>query len=345
MHRLRALLLLAVIGLCLAPQLALAQSGLPLLDPGWHIVPDAKELDPSCDAGAPLGIGGVMVLLQNLMNAAVSLTVIVMVLVIAYAGFLFITSPFNSENRTTAKTTLMNTVMGVLLVLAAWLVMDFVMKILYNPEANFAGEVIGPWNEVLVGGDACIKEGETKPLFGSFELSQRNPQVDPDTSIDRPAGGGTGRGGSCLVPSNGPCSIATLQQTCFGSRAEGASRICNLESAGGNSAAKSRSDRLNGGSGPSYSVGLWQINLTVHKVAGLNCPSAFTAPCGPKGSLVGPSKPGACYSQIKPGMERLYHECVAAAQVASENSKVACKLYDEGGFKPWSYSANKCKVI
>lgn len=347
MHRFRALpLLLAVFIFCVP--VAAHAAGLPLLDPNWHIVPDPHVLDSTCPEGSPLGIGGVIVLLQNLMNAAVSLTVIVMTLVIAYAGFLLVTSPFNSENRTKAKTTLFNTVIGVIIVLSAWLVMDFAMKILYNPEATFGGKAIGPWNQVLVGGDACIRKGEGAPLFTlPFAVG---PKVD--TSVGAGGTGGTGgtgsagaTGGSCRIASMGPCSVATLQKTCFANRAQEASRICNLESAGGNPRVKSGSDRLNGGSGPSYSVGLWQINLTVHKVAGLDCPSAFTMTCGSgNGSLIGPSKPGACRSQIKPGMERLYEQCVAAAQIAENNTTVACKLYGSGSFQPWSYSANKCNV-
>jgi len=347
MYRLRALIPLVALFVLLAPQVVFAQGSVPLLDPEWHIVPDPSKLDSSCKPTDPLGIGGVIVLLQNLMNAAVALGVIVMTIVIAYSGFLLLTSPFNSENRSKAKTTLGGTMMGIFIVLSAWLVMDFVMKILYNPDAIFAGQSIGPWNQVLVGGDACIKASDkVKPLFDFLSIGQR-PQPDytvgaggGGTPVSRPAGG------SCRVASSGACSVQSLSKTCFAGRAEEASRICNLESAGGNPAIKSGSDRLNGGSGPSYSVGLWQINLTVHKVGGLDCPSAFTMTCGAgNGSLVGPNKPGACRSQIKPGMERLYEQCVSAAQNAAQNTEVACRLYGSSAtFQPWSYSANKCSV-
>jgi hypothetical protein len=209
MHRFRVLpLLLAVFLFCMP--LATQAAGLPLFDPNWHIVPDPHTLDATCPEGSPLGIGGVIILLQNLMNAAVALTVIVMTLVIAYAGFLLVTSPFNSENRSKAKTTLLNTFIGVFIVLGAWLVIDFAMKILYNPDATFGGKALGPWNEVLVGGDACIRKadpskGEGAPLF-QFPFTV-GPRVD--TSV---GAGGTGAG-AIVVPRTGPgaCSASTLK--------------------------------------------------------------------------------------------------------------------------------------
>lgn len=204
----RALPLLAALLAFSIPAAAYA-AGLPFFDPNWHIVPDPHVLDATCPEGSPLGIGGVIVLLQNLMNAAVSLTVIVMTLVIAYAGFLFVTSPFNSENRSKAKATLLNTVIGVVIVLSAWLIMDFAMKILYDPGATFGGKAIGPWNQVLVGGDACIRAGEGAPLF-EFPFAV-GPRTDP-----RQGAGGTGGGAGAtgiIVPRTGPgaCSAATLK--------------------------------------------------------------------------------------------------------------------------------------
>lgn len=336
MNRLLAPLLLLV--LLVTPLLASAQSNLPLFDPDWQLVPDAHEIDSSCLSGAPLGFGGVLQLIQNGMNAAVSFGIVICVIIIAFAGMLWILTPTNPENHSQAKKVLTNAVIGFLIILSAWLVVDFVMKLLYNGDnTNF-----GPWNEILTGGDVCIiAQNEPPPIFDG------NITAIPGRSTGSSAGGGV-----CPAPpanQNNHCSISTLQRGCFGNRATEASRICMLESGGGvNPAIKSGSDRLNGGSGPAYSVGLWQVNLTVHRVDGLNCPAAFTTPCGPRGTLVGPSKPGACYSSIKPGMQGLYSRCVLAAQNAEKNTAVACRLYSardaNGGFQPWIYSANICNI-
>lgn len=160
MKRLWAPLLLLVV--LFVPFVVSAQSNLPLFDPDWQLVPDAHEIDPAnCPEGYPLGFGGVLQLIQNVMNAAISFGVIISVLVIAGAGILWMLTPTNPENHSQAKKILTNGVIGLLIILSAWLIVDFVMKILYNPNANN----FGPWNEILTGGDLCIKPGELQALF------------------------------------------------------------------------------------------------------------------------------------------------------------------------------------
>lgn len=166
MNRLWVPLLLFVV--LVIPFAASAQSNLPLFDPEWQLVPEASELDSDCDFGAPLGFGGVLQLIQNVMNAAISFGVVISVLVIAFAGILWILTPTNPENHSQAKKVLTNAVIGLLIILSAWLVVDFVMKLLYNPNANN----FGPWNEILTGGDICITAASSTPLFSGsiFEV-------------------------------------------------------------------------------------------------------------------------------------------------------------------------------
>ena len=317
-----------------------AQADMPLFDPTWHLVPDAHELDADCSPGAPLGFAGVLQLIQNLMNAGISIGILICVLVIAFAGMLFILTPANPENHSMARQMLTNAAVGLLIILSAWIVVDFVMKVLYQGESGQEGK-FGPWNEILTGGDYCVKaQTGVQSLFN--QAIAELPYTPPGT--------GGAAGGTCSVPSSqaNPCSVTNMQQQCFAARATDASRICMLESAGGQAAIKSGSDKLDGGTGPSYSIGLWQINLTVHKVDGLNCPAAFTKPCGQGyGTLVGPSKPGACNSSLKTdkASQDLYAKCVLAAQDPAKNTTVACSLYKSaGGFQPWTYSANRCSV-
>lgn len=159
MNRLWAPLLLAL--LLMVPVFVHAQSNIPLFDPEWQLVPEASELDSDCPVGAPLGFGGVLQLIQNVMNAAVSFGVIICVIVIAFAGILWILTPTNPESHSQAKNVLTNAVIGFLIILSAWVMVDFVMKMLYNPNAGN----LGPWNEILTGGDICVVAMDTKPLF------------------------------------------------------------------------------------------------------------------------------------------------------------------------------------
>ena len=296
----------------------------------------------ACHCDTAMDWGCVVLVLHNVLNVLVSVSVIAVVFFIALAGFSLMTSGANPAARTKARNRMLNAIVGLVLVLGAFLVVDTVMKVLYNPATAFDSGTFGPWNEILAGNGTnyCLKLNlNPGQLTDGVEGSLLGTATNLGTGNSSSSGT---YGGSCNVANAGACSVSSLAATCFGNRAQEASRICNLESAGGNPAIPSGSDRLNGGSGPSYSWGLWQINLTTSKVGGLNCPAAFSKPCQSP-NLVGPSKPGACNSTIiNPD---LYNQCVAAAKIPANNSAVACTLYRQaGGFRPWTYTANRCNV-
>lgn len=67
-------------------------------------------------------------------------------------------SSVNAENKSKAKNVLTNAVVGLLLALSAWLLVDFMMKTLYNPATqDQSGKVWGPWNSIL--GDGTRPDG------------------------------------------------------------------------------------------------------------------------------------------------------------------------------------------
>lgn len=146
-----SILAVVLLGSVVAPHLAFA-AGLPVLDGSFHIVPDAHDLDESCKVGAPLSFGAVMYVAQNFVNAGISFGILFFVIIMVWSGILFIASVTNPESRSAAKKMLENAVIGMLIILSAWLMVDFVMKTLYNP--NKAG--LGPWNNILNGGVACV---------------------------------------------------------------------------------------------------------------------------------------------------------------------------------------------
>lgn len=329
MTRRLSALLLAAFGALLSP-FAVQAANLPLLSPGWAIVPT------ECQACA-CGFKEVLQLLQNLMNAGVSLSVVIMVIAITYAGVLFLLSPTNPENRNKGKTALTSAVIGMTIVLAAWVTIDFIMKLLY-------GGAFGPWNNILgTGTDACVQAVQTQPLFNGVINAPNIIPGDPGTYT----GGSSSGGGTCTVPtdSNNPCSVQSLSSTCFAALGEAASRVCNLESAGGQVAIPSGSDKLDSGRGPSYSWGLWQINLTTTNTAaagwGMDCRQAFSGPCSGDAIHVQGGKVGWCSRTITD--QALYSKCVAAAQNPQNNTKAACQLYNST-LSAWSCSASRCHV-
>lgn len=148
----------------------------PTLDGSFHLVPSAHDIDPLCPEDAPLSFGAIMEIAQRLINAGISFGILIFVIILTWAGFLFIMSGVNPEARSSAKKMLGNAAIGLLIMLTAWLMVDFVMKTLYNP--NDSGW--GPWNSILRDGSACVVESKTQKLFSgaitAADLAVSSPQ-------------------------------------------------------------------------------------------------------------------------------------------------------------------------
>ncbi len=116
---------------------------------------------PEVCRACPCGFGGVLAIIQNLVNFVISIAIIIMTLILVWGGILYIMSPANPENRSTANNMLINAAIGMLIVLSAWLIVDFVMKTLYGGQ-------FGPWNSILLSGSGpgCIAaNANVKALF------------------------------------------------------------------------------------------------------------------------------------------------------------------------------------
>lgn len=132
--------------------------------------PIVPEICKTC----PCGFGGVLAIIQNVVNFIIALSIIVATIIIAWAGGLYMLSATNPESRSMANKMLINAAVGLVIVLSAWLIVDFVMKTLYDNGSEF-----GPWNTILMGtgGDSCIVSKETPPLFDGdlFEVPGQTP--------------------------------------------------------------------------------------------------------------------------------------------------------------------------
>lgn len=222
---------------------AYAASNFPLFDFGNPLVPAICE-------GKPLGVGGILTFIQNVMNAGISVGIVIFLFIIVYAGFMFILTPTNPEGHSQAKKMLSNAVIGFIIILAAWLIVDFVMKILYNGGANG----FGPWNEILSSnGSQCIEPQDIVAIGG----------LGPVTGavVNNGVEGIPGAGGSSNVgvakglcdARNTACSPAVMKS--FGlsdAQANAMSCIAVTESSGG-------ANKGNSGTG---AQGLFQITGT-----------------------------------------------------------------------------------
>lgn len=108
-----------------------------------------------CPGSAP-SYGCVLATVQNTINFGISLACILAALALAYAGLMWVVNSTNPEGRKQASGMLLNVFVGLVIVLSAWLIIDFVMKKLYAGEHG--SKDFGPWNSILAGqaGDQCI---------------------------------------------------------------------------------------------------------------------------------------------------------------------------------------------
>lgn len=148
------------------------------------------EADCQCVGSAP-DWGCVLETAHNVFNLIFSLSVLVFAFTAAYAGFLFMTSQVNAENKSKAKSMLLNTVVGLLIALSAWLLVDFVMRVMY--DGGRTG--FGPWNRILDvnSGRKCLREADPPAnIFGGD--TDTDTDTDDDTDEEDEEGDAEGVG-------------------------------------------------------------------------------------------------------------------------------------------------------
>ncbi|MDO8742506.1 MAG: lytic transglycosylase domain-containing protein [bacterium] len=100
-------------------------SGIPFFGP---IIPEEQ-------ANCAANWGMVLTVINNLISFALTITIVfVAPLMIAYSGFLYVVNPVDPAGMSKAKSILQNTIVGTVIALAAWMIVDAVMAVLYNPQ-------------------------------------------------------------------------------------------------------------------------------------------------------------------------------------------------------------------
>lgn len=329
MNRVKAFLPLLVFSVFATPIAAHAAT-LPLFSSGWSIVP------PACQTCA-CSLGGVLQILQNTMNVGVSLAVLVAILVIVYAGVLLIMSPMSPENRSTAKKMLINAFIGLVIALAAWLIVDFVMKAFYNPGATFAGSGIGPWNAILTQGvdtsNPCVQATIPKQLFTGSLFTPPGVSSSNTGGTSLNAGSDTGACDPTAVQAAAQAGGATMTTQ----EADTLACVAGPESTCGSVMQNYNWDAAKAPP-PSTAYGPFQITLkgnsaclnnsACEQAAGvtgpLNCNSAFTS--------AGYSIPG-----------QLLNECKNAAANFNCSAAAADCVYKSQGVHAWTKDPNSAK--
>ncbi len=257
--------------------------------------------------------GCILATFQNAINFLVAFSAVIITIFIAWAGVTYMTSGGSPEKRSTANRRIMNAVIGLVITLCAWLLIDSLMKVIYNPNAGF-----GPWNSILAGNGAadCLV-----PVKNAPQLPGGAAATNPNTAPTPPAQQST-------VPAVGDCSQASLDQT-WGSSAVGNTFACivNNEShcqnilttaasqvAGSGSSAGGRYQVLVT-SGPKGQSELGVLPACVAIDHGINCDMYFH----------NGYSDGSANAQL----------CQQALLDPNCNTQVAMYLYNSVGFSPW----------
>jgi len=94
-----------------------------------------------------LGIGGcqsicdIALLAQNVLNTGIFIAVFLSAILFAYAGWKALTAGGNASEYGAAKAVFSNVLIGLVIILAGWLVIDTLMRTLM-------GSNLGPWNSI-----------------------------------------------------------------------------------------------------------------------------------------------------------------------------------------------------
>jgi len=101
------------------------------------------------------GLGMLITVINNIIRLLITLAIVfVAPLMIAYSGFLLVVSQGDSGKRTEARKILTNTIVGIVIALAGWLIVDALMAVLYNRNASVPGTstVLGTWSQLITSG-------------------------------------------------------------------------------------------------------------------------------------------------------------------------------------------------
>ncbi len=116
----------------IAPSLALAANSLP-----GQIVPSECN-----EVGGCKSICDLATVAQNVLNTGIYVAVFLSAVLFAWAGWLYLTSVAGGE-ISRAREIFVNVAIGLVIILAGWLVVDTLMRTLVGNGGSF-----GPWNKI-----------------------------------------------------------------------------------------------------------------------------------------------------------------------------------------------------
>lgn len=151
----------------------LVHAGIPFFGP---IIPNNNNV-------CPASWGMFITVINNVISLLITIAIVFIApLMIAWSGFLMVVNQGNAGKIAEAKKILTNTIVGIVISLAAWMIVDAIMAVLYNPGA--AG---GTWSTLINSGSVAQCLSQT----GANPNDPLNPATTVPGVIAVPPGGGS----------------------------------------------------------------------------------------------------------------------------------------------------------
>jgi hypothetical protein len=288
-----------------------------------------KTETPTLDESAPCTLCHIVLMGKNVIDWITKLMVIIAIVVMVAMAIYYIVSAGNSGMIETAKKGIIASLVGVAIILSAWLIINTVLFL-------FAGSS-------FVSG--FVTDGAFN--FTCDTTSSAKTSSLQSAGSGGPSGGGSGTtppgSGTCSVitTANNPCSVAALANTCFSQENSRISQLCNVESRGEPNS-QSGTDVCINYEKRSFSGGLFQINVFSNGAM----LSQSCANLGNKGSCANRRADGVClgWKCNITDLEK-FDNCMKLTFTASNNITAACQLSNNGAnLNPWVCTAQKCSL-
>jgi hypothetical protein len=253
--------------------------------------------------------------LKGLIVAIVGLSIIFAVIMIVIGGIEYVTAVVPSA-KSEGKKKIIGAISGLLIAIFSYLLL-----ITINPDLTIIGLDLN-----------TVPASLYPPWEGGSSNSPEGHVGDPGVGGSSSGSSGSLGSGKCVPihKAGNYCDVDALVPY-FGVYAERMSAICNVESIGGQISIASGSDVCKDGN--SFSFGLFQINLTVNDLGGLDCMYKH--------------KPGvraftALNYDCNVDNQDMYDKCVAQAKIPEVNIAEAVRQFNQGGFNRWGANTREC---
>lgn len=149
-----------------------------------------------CDACHFVDLG------NSLLNWLIGVLMVIFAIIAVSAGFKLVTSAGNIQAKSDAKNKLVSAIIGLIIVLAAWLLIDTIMRGLLNSEE---GEItgFGPWSEIRCGvsylGETAVESlGSLTTPSGTGPYGNGGSILSEADALSQLAAAGLGDGGNVI---------------------------------------------------------------------------------------------------------------------------------------------------